>query len=296
MLDHKYLVFHKVTQNKSFTKAAEELYITQSAVTKSIKALEVIKGGPLLNRSGNSISLTDLGKVLLVYIEYVMKLEKSLSLDMNLLKAKMSGKLRIGASTTVAQYSLPKALAQFQKKFNDLELSLVVKNSRRIEDMVISGEVDLGIVEGISQQKGLTYSPYLKDELVIVASIRNPIAEQPFSIEEFIKTPLVVREWGSGTLEVISKKLQDHRISLNDLNIQLNIGSTEGIKSYLDHSDCIGILSIQSIAKDLLYNRFKILEIENIQFFREFSFVLPQGVTSGLPLLFTDFVKQQDSF
>lgn len=297
MLDYKYLVFHKVIKNKSFTKAAEELYMTQSAATKNIKALEFIIGGPLLKRSGANFSLTNLGQLLLVYVENVIKLEQSLSVDINLLNSEASSKLRIGASTTVAQYSLPKALVKFQQKFSKLELSLVVENSKNIEDLVISGEVDLGIVEGISQQKGLVYLPYLKDELVVVTSTKNILAEQhKLSVDTFLKTPLVVREWGSGTLEVISKELRKHHISLSDLSIQLNIGSTEGIKSYLDYSDCIGILSIQSIAKDLLHDRFKILEIEEIQFVREFSFVLPQGVTSGLPVLFIDFVKLQVSF
>lgn len=297
MLDYKYLVFYKVAQNLSFTKASEELFITQPAVTKNIKALETTIGLPLLNRSGNTITLTVIGQTLLGYIKETIRLEENFLFEVNALKVEYSGKLKVGSSTTIAQYILPKTLAKFQEKFSQLELLLHVGNSKRIEEMVLNGEVNIGIVEGISHQNGLTYIPYLKDELVVIASTKSNIAKQDkLSLEGFCKTPLILREHGSGTLEVITKQLNQYDITLSDLQIQLQMGSTEGIKSYLDYAECAGIVSIQSVAKDLLNNRFKIIEVDQLQFNRQFSFVLPQGVTSGLPLLFMDFINRSDYF
>ncbi|MHB1686078.1 MAG: LysR substrate-binding domain-containing protein [Ignavibacteriaceae bacterium] len=274
-------VFRSVAKHLSFTKAASELFISQPAITKNIQALESEYGLRLFNRIGNRIHLTPAGKVLLDYAEKIFNLQLKLENNLNSFKEDQTGLLRLGASTTIAQYVITPALSKFHKNFPHIKLSLITGNSNQVADALIKGEIDLGIVEGKVKNRDLKYSRFISDELVAASSANNIlIKENEISIEELTRLPLILRERGSGTLEVFEHVLKNKKVKLSSLNVLMYLGSTEAIKLFLESDECIGFISIRAIEKELKSGVLKIIKVKDLQIKRTFEFILPHGVQS----------------
>lgn len=287
MLNFRLRVFYSVATFSSFTKAAEEMFITQPAVTKNIKELESELGIRLFNRISNKITLTEAGKLLLHYTEHVLTLDKKFMFDLGVLKQKFSGDLKLGASTTIGQYVLPPILAKFKMEQPEMELSLLNDNTQRIETALIEKILDLGIVEGNSKNSQLKYIPFIKDEIVAIAHSSQPLFEKDeITLDEFKEIPLVLRELGSGSLEVITEKLRLKDVKLKDLNVVMHLGSTESIKTFLANSNSIGLISINAVSKEIANGEFKIIDIADFEIVRNFYFIHLHGVPSGFTEMF----------
>lgn len=292
--DFRLKVFCSVAKNLSFTKASQELFVSQPAITKHIQELESLYQVRLFERLGNKITLTPAGKLLLEHSERILEDYKRLEYDMHLLHNEYTGELRLGASTTIAQYVLPPLLAKFIEKFPQVSLSLLNGNTREIETGLQEHRIDLGLVEGIHRQSNLKYTPFLQDELVAVVHTKSKLVNlDEISLEEFQQISLALRERGSGTLDVLETALQEHNIKLSSLNVKMHLGSTEGIKLFLEHTDCMGIVSIRSIAQELHSGRFKVVDIQDLTMCREFNFVQAQGQEESLTTLFVRFVTSE---
>lgn len=293
MGDFRLKVFVSVAKNLSFTKASQELFISQPSVTKHIQELETLYQTRLFERMGNSISLTDAGRVFLEHSKRILDDYGRLAYEMSLLRNDHSGELRLGASTTIAQYVLPPLLAQFIDKFPQVSLSLFSGNSAQVEKALQEHRIDLGLVEGNVRQQTLKYTPFLRDELVAVVNTHSRWSERDeLELDDLYHIPLVLRERGSGTLDVVVAALQAHHIKLTDLPVRMYLGSTESIKLFLENSDCLGILSVRSISRELFSGRFKVLDIKGLSMHREFDFIQLQGQDNGLPALFMDFASR----
>ncbi len=287
-------VFRSVAKNLSFTKASNELFISQPAVTKNIHALENEYGLRLFNRKGNRIYLTAEGNVLLDYADKLFSLQRQLEDDLNSFKENPSGSLRLGASTTIAQYVIPPILSKFRGKFPEVKLSLLTGNTEQVADNLLKGEIDLGIVEGKIKNRDIHYIRFISDELVTAIRPKNKLVNtDEISVAKLVALPFVLRERGSGTLEVIEHALRNKGIKLSSLNIIIYLGSTEAIKLYLENDDCIGFISIRALKKELESRSLKILRIKNFQIKRTFDFITPQGLKpSGISARFIKFAKQ----
>lgn len=276
-MDFRLNVFVEVARHLSFTKAARELFISQPAITKHIQELENIYKVQLFNRIGGKISLTPQGEIFLKHANEILAQYKLLANEMELVTEQFSGELKIGASTTIAQYLIAPLLADFIVRFPQVKVSLFTGNSEQIEDALENKKIDIGLVEGSRRSNHLKYSPLAKDELVLVTSSQNPIGES-VAVTDIATLPLVLREVGSGTLEVIEKALLENGVKLSDLNILLHIGTTEGIKNFLKTSkNSYAIVSIISVLEELKNNDLKIVDIVGMEMLREFVFVTMQG-------------------
>lgn len=293
MLDFRLKVFYTVAQRLNFTKAAAELFITQPAVTRHIKELENEYKASLFERSGNKkIILTPAGETLLSYTVQLLDTYRELEYDMNILVNKHSGILHIGASNTVAQYVLPPLLAQFHKKFKDIQVLLVTGNTEDIEQALLNHEIEIGIVEGIVHNPQIKYEAFLQDELVLVSATNNPIIKKDtIKSDELKNYPLLLREPGSGTREVIAHALKQHGIKLSDLQVEMQISGSEGIKSYLLHSNCLAFLSVYSVLKELKNNECRIIDVKGLAIERQFHFIRPQGQPLSMAELFIRYAR-----
>ncbi len=292
MSNFRLKVFLSVARNLSFTKASQELFITQPAITKHIHELESLYKIRLFERLGNKITLTPAGELLQEHSERILDDYKRLDYEMHLLHNECSGELRLGASTTISQYVLPPFLARFIEKFPQVSLSLLNGNSRDVENALQEHRIDLGMVEGIIRLPNLKYTTFLEDELVAVVHTRSKLAKlDEITVDELRKIPLVLRERGSGTLDVLETSLQFHNIKLSDLNVRMYLGSTESIKLFLENTDCMGVVSVRSIARELAAGLFKVVEIKDLEVQREFSFARLQGEESGLSQVFIQFAS-----
>lgn len=290
VFDFRLKVFYTVAQKLSYTKAANELFISQPAVTKHINELEQQLQTRLFNRKGSSISLTPSGEILMRYAEQIFKLYMHLENDLAEISSVTSGHLHIGASTTLAQYVLPRILALFKKTYPSVEIRLINGNSEFIEQQIIAEKIDIALVEGISHYPQINYESFVKDEIVLVARTNNKFFPKNEIKANHLETlPVALREQGSGTLEVIQQALQKAGIPMKKLNVQIQLDSTESIKEYLLYADCAAFLSIHSITKELQQNQLSILEIEGISIYREFQFIQLHGQSQKLVELFKRF-------
>lgn len=290
MSDFRLKVFQSVAKNLSFTKASQELFVSQPAITKHIQELETSYQARLFDRQGGRISLTAAGRLLLKHSDQILNDYKQLEFEMHLLHNESIGELKLGASTTIAQYVLPPLLANFIADHPKVNMSLQNGNSREIETALQEHRIDLGLVEGISRLPNLKYTTFLEDELVAVVNTHHHLSlPEEITPEVLTQIPLVLRERGSGTLDVLERALSQYDIKLTSLNVLMYLGSTESIKCFLEHTDCMGIISIRSIRRELAAGDLRVIEIKGMPMLREFDFVQLQGQEVGLVQRFLQF-------
>jgi DNA-binding transcriptional LysR family regulator len=290
IFDFRLKVFYTVAQRLSFTKAAGELFITQPAVTKHIKELEQQLNVQLFKRNGNNINLTTAGKVLLHYTEKIFQTYTELETELAQLSNIEAGTLHIGASTTVAQTILPKILAMFKKTYPAVSFTFLQGNTDYITQQMLAEKIDIAIVEGAAHYPQIAYSPFAKDEIVLVTRANNQLSKKAeISPKQLLNIPLVLREAGSGTLDVIFNALSTAQINPKDLQIEIQLESSIAIKQYLLYSETATFLSIQSVVSELKYNELTVIDIKGLQIFRTFEFIQLQGKYTKLTELFKRF-------
>lgn len=175
-------------------------------------------------------------------------------------------------------------------KFPQVNLSLINGNSRGVETALQEHRIDLGLVEGIFRLPNLKYTSFLQDELVAVVHAHTKLdIQDEITPEDLPNIPLVLRERGSGTLDVFERALSQHNLKLSSLNVMMYLGSTESIKLFLEHTDCMGIVSIRSVHKELVAGNLRVIEIKGMPMQREFNFVQLQWQEGGLSQVFMRF-------
>jgi len=292
-MDYRDKVFLKVAENLSFTKAAKELFISQPAVTKHIKELESRLKTSLFERKGNQIFLTRSGKLTYDYLVNIARLYDDLYFEIGRLNKHFKGHLKIGASSTIAQYVLPKVLAGFHKPYPNIELFMYNGNSFQMEQKLLEGKIDLALVENNTSHPDLKYIDFLDDELLIVTGKNSVFAKQKnISLKALYKIPIILREKGSGTLEVIKNAFQQKNIDFQQLNILIHLGSTEAIKNFLVNFNGIAILSEKSIEKELQLKELHIIRIKQLHITRRFRIAHKYGHLPAIPQLFLNYLER----
>jgi DNA-binding transcriptional LysR family regulator len=290
MSDFRLRVFYTVAKRLSFTRASAELFITQPAVTKHIHELEDQYKAKLFERKGNRINLTGAGKLLLSQAEKIFELYRDVEFEINALTKRKEGLLQIGTSTTIAQYIVAPLLARFRNKFPDVQLSLITGNTGQIEKALLEKEIEIAIIEGYSKNTEISYHEFLKDEIVLVCSSQHPLANRnTLKIEELKGIKFILREQGSGTLEVIDHALKKAGINPSTLPVEIRLGNTESIKSYLLNAPCVAFLSVHAVVEELKRGELKVIDVENLAIERSFYIITLQGKITGLADLFFHF-------
>lgn len=273
MADRRLQVFHTVARLLSFTKAAETLHMTQPAVTFQIRQLEEHFNTRLFDRTHNRISLTAAGQRVYDYADRILSLYGEMDSRVRELTGDVSGILIIGASTTIAEYVLPGLLGEFQRRYPDVNVRLSVSNSLGVVHMVENNSVDVGIVEAPVTNKNLAVDVCWHDELVFICPPDHPLAKKPaITADEIVSLPFLCREEGSGTREVINEYLEQNKILPHDLNLCMEFGSPEAIKSAVEAGLGVSIVSRATVGKELKLGTLVALPLKPM-LKRPFSFV-----------------------
>ena len=290
--DFRLKVFKTVADRLSFTKAAAELLISQPAVTRHISELEKQLGVPLFDRCRGNVSLTAHGKLMLDYANRILAIYADLNDTFADDAGRPAGNIRIGASTTIAQYLLPPILARFTTRFPGVRVAMMSGNSDQVEQALGGHGIDLGMVESLSRRQGLHYTVFAPDELVLVARTGGPYSRtESITADELREIPLVLREGGSGTLEVIKAALGRAGIRIPQLNVVMRLGSTEGIKAFVRNSDAMAIVSVISVVDELRSGVLRIIDLEDLPLRRDFAFVHVEAEPSALVRQFIEFAR-----
>jgi len=295
MSDFRLRVFQTVARHLSFTKAAQELFITQPAITKHIRELERGYSQRLFERRGNRIALTEAGQALLAHADAVAQLDQQLSDALQSLHGGEGSRLRLGASTTLTQYVIPRLLPGFQTRHSGSKLTLRNGNTEQIAEALLRGEIDLGFVEGRGKNRDLHYELLLEDELVVVRQRQSKVQVPPLPLADLVRQPLVMRERGSGTLEVLEHALRSQQVKLADLNVVFQLESTEAIKTYLEAAPAtLGFISRQAVAQEVTAGLLEIVPVPELTLMRHFEAVWVQGEPlSTLADKFLRYARQQ---
>jgi DNA-binding transcriptional LysR family regulator len=275
-------VFRAVARQLSFRKAAEELYLTQPAVSLQIKALEDDLGAQLFDRSGSRVALTAAGGALLEHAVQCSELLQRAEREIAAIGGELAGQLPLGASTTIAQYVLPRLLSEFLTQHPRVQPLLISGNTERIVNAVIDREISLGFIEGPSRSKDVREEAFLADEIVLVVPAAHEWAErEQIAPRELKNAPVLMRERGSGTRHVVEMALEKHGIKPSSLHIVMELDSTEAIKSAVEAGLGVGFVSKWAIAKDARAGSgFQIVEVDDLRIRREFLMVFAPGPES----------------
>jgi len=291
-MDYRDKVFLAVAENLSFSKAAEELFISQPAVTKHIKELENRLNIALFERKGNKIYLTEAGNLTYNHLKEIRQQYRELEFNIERLNDSFKGTLRIGASSTISQYLIPKVIAAFYKRYPKIDVYLLNGNSFDMEQKLLGNEIDIALVENDSSQSDIQYKDFLDDEIIAVSGTNSVCSKRKLiSLADLQELPVVLREKGSGTLQVIQHSLLKNNISLDQLNIVMHLGSTEAIKNFLTDFDGIALVSEKSIEKELRLKEIVKIGIKNTSMNRKFRIALRQGHHTSITELFMDFLS-----
>ncbi|MBC6997494.1 LysR substrate-binding domain-containing protein [Cytophaga sp. FL35] len=294
-MKHKYQIFKAVAHHASFTKAAEQLFISQPAVSKAIRSIEEEYKTTFFLRKRNSIELTENGQAFLVYVNRILELLSEVENQFLHQQESVPSLINFGASTTIANHVVPEIIAKFRKQHPQTTFEIKSENSEEIEQLILNQQIDFGITEGKNTHKKLQYHKFIKDEIVLVTGTNNTRYKQnSVSIDRLAKLPLVEREIGSGTRDIIYDKLKE--TSIKRLNTLVTLSSTEAIKNYLYHSNTFALLSIHAVSNDLLLNKLKVVEIKNFTIDRWFYFVSRTGYQSVVMDYFEKFARNNYNF
>lgn len=279
MEDHKLKVFCTVAETKSFSKTSEIIHLTQPAVSLQIQALEEIYETKLFDRSSSFINLTPSGEILYKYAKDILNLYAEAEKEIGKITGLIKGSITIGASTTIGNYVLPAVIADFKKTHPKIKINVFIGNTKRIVDLLNSGGVDIGLVEGETLKHKMKTDPIITDELTFIVPPFHPWAKKKVvSILEVTKEPFILREEGSGTRQMIEKYLSSHGINTGDMRIALVLGSTESIKEAVESGMGISIVSKWAARKEVKYGSLKLITPKEEKILRNFSLIMQKSV------------------
>ncbi|GAB4488937.1 MAG: selenium metabolism-associated LysR family transcriptional regulator [Thermodesulfovibrionales bacterium] len=282
MEDHKLKVFCTVAETKSFSKTSEIIHLTQPAVSLQIQALEEIYETKLFDRSSSTVTLTPAGEVLYKYAKEILSLYASAGKVIGEITGLVKGSISIGASTTIGNYLLPAVIADFKKAHLKIKVHLLVGNTKRVVELLNSGNIDLGLVEGEVTRQKISVEKILTDELLLVVPSYHPWAKKKdISISELVKEPFILREGGSGTRQMIEKFFAMHGIAPQDLKISMILGSTEAIKEAVENGLGVSILSRWAARRETKFGSLHLLRLKELRMMREFSLVTNKSSVSS---------------
>lgn len=270
-------VFREVANQASFRRAAEVLYVTQPAVTQQIKALEEEMGARLLDRSGGKVRLTAAGEILLRRAaEAAATLSRAIE-EIGSLEGEVRGALRVAASTTIAQYVLPRLLAEFTLQHPGVQLELESANTQRVVEAVVKGEVPIGLIEGPAHRQELAVERWLEDELVLVVPAGHEWANEEIALSALRSTALLVREQGSGTREVLEQALKQAGAPISRQQVAMELGSTETLLACIEAGLGVGFASRFALERQRALGTLATVKVQGLRVAREFSVVHARG-------------------
>jgi DNA-binding transcriptional LysR family regulator len=285
---HHLRVFASVFKNKSFSRASEELHLTQPTISNHIKALEDEMNCKLFDRLGRTIIPTKEAEVLYAHSLELIEKVNIIQEAIGEIKKDLTGKLIIGASTIPGVYLIPRIMSEFKKKYPVISFQILISDSRGIVESIARHDMLLGIVGAKLDNEQIRYLPFVEDELIAVASpllIKN----HHMTLKDLLKLPMVLREEGSGTRRETEKLLESKGAPLKDITIAGIFGSTDAVKQAVKSGLGVSILSKYAVADELKYKILEEIKLTDTKMKRRFYIVTHKKRT--LPRLYDTFLE-----
>ncbi len=267
-------VFCRIVELKSFSRAAEAVYLTQPTVSGHIKALEEFVGVKLLDRLGREVLPTKVGELLYGYAKQILALRNQAIQALEEYKGSLKGHLVIGGSNIPGEYVLPTLLATFKARYPEISITLKIADSREIARGVLEGMYELGAVGAKFDDGQLIYLKLLEDELVLALPPGHAWASKPVvALEELVEQPMILREVGSGSRKVFEDALHAARLDSSALMVVAELGSTEAIRQAVKSGAGASVISRRAIQDDLDRGTLRTVPLGGIKLTRDFYLV-----------------------
>ncbi|MGQ9569934.1 MAG: selenium metabolism-associated LysR family transcriptional regulator [Thermodesulfovibrionales bacterium] len=285
---HQLKVFTSVFKNRSFSKASDDLHLTQPTISDHIKTLEEELDCRLFDRLGRIIIPTKEAEALYTH---AMEIIEKANITKDLIerfKKELTGELVIGASTIPGTYLMPSLIAGFIRKHPSVSFQIFISDSKDIGEKVLKHELLLGVVGTKFINGEINHLPFIEDELIVVSS-SSLIKSDTLTLKDLIKFPMILREEGSGTRNELEKILETKGITLEDIKIAGVFGSTDAVKQAVKAGLGFSVLSKLSVTDELKHKILKEIKLTDIQMKRKFYIVTHKKRT--LPFLYNTFLQ-----
>ncbi len=265
-IDFRHLeTFCRVANLKSFSKAAEDLFLTQPTVSGHILALEKSLSIRLFDRTGREVRLTQAGKILYDFASRMLVSRKELINALSQFSQGLRGELALGASTIPGEYLLPKLLGDFKKEHPHFAISLKIADTQVIVQYVLEGKVELGLTGGKLNHPSLYYEKYTEDEIVVISSSSHPLSRQKgLKLEDLVGEPWIIREEGSGTQMAVENILRRQGKSLKQFHVAMQMGSTSSLKEGVKAGLGLAFISKKAVEEELSRSLLSKLDIVGV--------------------------------
>jgi len=295
MDDHRLRVFCTAARTLNFSRAAEENYITQSAVSRIVKGLEDELEVQLLQRQRGNVALTSIGKEFYQRAQEILKMYAATVKEVDRLANSVKGLLSVGTSTTVARYLFPELIFGFRQQYPTIEVNHMVANTQGILKSLIAGDIEVGLVEDKVYYPGVLSETLCEDELVLIVNKDHPLTKSSsMTKEQFLEEPFIRREMGSGTRHMMETRLRDEfEIEPDDLNVVMTSASNDLIIQSVDEGIGIACVSKWAVREKLSNGALQIVEMCTEPLLREFLIIrLDQELNTHVAQTFLNFLHE----
>jgi DNA-binding transcriptional LysR family regulator len=269
--------FCEVVDRKSFSQAAERLGVTQPAVSLQIRSLEKRLGTKLLDRSGRRVEPTEAGHRLYRAAQRMLAVEGQLMDELAGGDGALRGEFALGASTGPGGTVVPVLLGEFQREHPELTIALSISDTNRVIEQVADRELELGIVGASPRHRGVVFEPFFRDEVILVVPPGHRFAGKQVSLEELRGEPLILMQEGAGVRQVIEEELRRGPLRLRDLDVRLELGLQESVKSAAAAGFGVTFISRSGVEAELAAGTLAATRVKGLEPAREISLVRPAG-------------------
>ena len=290
-------IFAKVAELGSFSRAAQALFLTQPTVSEHIRTLEDELGVRLLDRLGRGAAVTKGGALLLGYAQRMLALAREARQAMESFQGRMSGDLHVGASTIPGEYILPALIGRFKEKFPDIAITLLIGGSQAVNDWVLEGRAEIGVVGARPGHRALEHRELLPDQITLIVGAGHPWQGRTHvTLEELRGEPLLLREQGSGTRAALERALEAAGADLSAFRVVGEMGSTQAIKQAVKAGVGVSLISSRAVEEECRAGSVWCLRVAGLQIDRAFYLVTHRERSrSPLAEAFRAFVEAEAS-
>jgi DNA-binding transcriptional LysR family regulator len=287
--------FCAVVERKSFSQAAERLGVSQPAVSLQIRSLERRVGQQLLDRSGRRVEPTEAGQRLYRSAQRMLQLEQQLLEDVSeSAGGELHGRLELGASSGPGETVLPLLLCDFQRDHPAVTVALSVSDTHTVVELVAARELELGVVGAARRHRSVVFEPFFRDEVVLACPPGHPFAGRTISLDELRAEPLIAMQEGAGVRQVIEDELRRAGVRWRDLDIRLELGLQESVRSAVRAGYGVTFISRSAIESDLETGTLAAARVNGLEPAREISLVRAAGrTTTRVASAFLEFARDR---
>jgi DNA-binding transcriptional LysR family regulator len=287
--------FCAVVERKSFSEAAERLGVTQPAVSQQIRSLEERVGQQLVDRSGRRVEPTEAGNRLYRSAQRLLALERQLLEEVaGDAEGPLRGQLAIGASTGPGGTVVPVLLCEFAEANPEVTVDLTISDTQTIVDRVARRELELGIVGATPRNRSVAYEPFFRDEVVLVCPPDHDFAGKTVSLDDLRGERLIAMQEGAGVRQVIDDELREKGMRLRDLDVRLELGLQESVKSAVEAGHGVTFISRTAVEPELARGTLAVAQVRGLEPSREISLVRAAGrVATRVADAFVAFARER---